>query len=156
MTRVTDDQVSHMLTWARNFGDLDFKRIGKSGRKWLVTFTFDGEISTEHMGRVADARAFAQFLGPRLADIVPHELALTNREAMLLCYGLAVGGWRENPRAEYRAAWNRGEKHPVEAARQAANKERLAREWAEQDAQRDPERERRAAATQRRGTELGR
>jgi len=108
--RVTDEQAIHALTWARNFGDVaSWERLSRRGAKWLVRLAFDGEISMDLHGRVADLRAFNVILGPREIDVVPHELALSNRDVLLFCYALAVGGWRRRPRSVYRDAWNRGE-----------------------------------------------
>ena len=126
MKRVTDEQVLHMLTWASNFGDVEsWERISRRGAKWLVRLAFEGEISTEIAGWVADIRAFAGVLGPRALDVVPHELALTNREVMLLCYGLAVGGWRKQPRSAYRACWDQGESHPDQEAKLQRQRARM-------------------------------
>lgn len=120
--RVTDDQAVHMMTWARHYGDIEsWKRIGKSGAKWLVKFTFKGTLSSEASGPIKqeDFQTWADFmLGPRQQDLVPNEMVLTNREVMLLCYGLAIGGERKLSRHLYREAWDRGVKDPAEAVAQ--------------------------------------
>lgn len=120
MTRVTDDQVQHMLAWARNYGDVtEYKRVAKSGAKWLIKLALRG-VSCENSG-VINAEWIEKadlgdlMLGPRKQDIVPQEMVLTNREVMLLCYGLAAGGERTFPRSAYRDRWNAGEKFEPEA-----------------------------------------
>jgi hypothetical protein len=112
-SRVTDEQVRHALTWARNYGDvLGWKRIATRGPKWLVKLAQQG-VTIEHSGRIdaASLREMSPFLTPRALDVVPSELALTNREVLLLLYGIAAGAERPVPRADYRAAWDRGEKY---------------------------------------------
>lgn len=101
MMRVTDEQVIHTLTWARNYSDVEAwekidKPKGTRGARWLVTLT--RQATTSGMGG-------GGLLGPRALDVVPLKLALTNREVLLLCYGLAVGGERPAPRKAQRKAW---------------------------------------------------
>jgi hypothetical protein len=106
-TRVTDEQVIHMLSWARNYGDVtSWERVASRGAKWLISLAQKG-ITIESPGRA--------LLDPRPLDVVPQELVLSNREVLLLCYGLAIGGERIFSRSAYRDRWNRGEKFEPEA-----------------------------------------
>lgn len=72
------------------------KPKGARGPRWLVTLTRQATISGLGVGG---------FLGARALDVVPLKLALSNREVVLLCYGLAIGGERPEPRARQREAW---------------------------------------------------
>jgi hypothetical protein len=123
-TRVTDEQVLHALAWARNYGDVvEWTRVAKRGPKWLVKLAQQG-VTIEYSGRL-DAATLAEtswFLGPRAADVVPNELVLTNREVLLLLYGIAAGAERPVPRADYRAAWARGEKYEPETTTELARR----------------------------------
>lgn len=80
--------------------------------KWLVKLAQQG-VTIEYAGRVdaAALREMSPFLASRAQDVVPSELALTNREVLLLLYGIAAGAERPVPRADYRATWKRGEKY---------------------------------------------
>lgn len=97
--RVSDDTVVSYLNWARNYGEIQsFSQIAKRGRKWLVimpegvTFTKDGGDVGVLTGQ---------------DGIVPDELVLTSREALVFGYGLAVAGARVPRRvtAERRWGW---------------------------------------------------
>lgn len=122
MNRVTDEQVIHSLAWASNYGDVEgWKRIAKSGPKWLIRFSFPEPMAFDYHGPMtpADFEDSADFLmAPRPEDIIPREMALTNREVLLMCYGLAIGGERTLSRHIYREAWDRGVNDPAEAVAQ--------------------------------------
>lgn len=112
-TRVTDEQVLHALTWARNYGDIvEWTHVASRGPKWLVKLAQQG-VTIEAAGHLdaASLREMSPFLAPRAQDVVPSELVLTNREVLLLLYGIAAGAERPVPRAHYRAAWARGESY---------------------------------------------
>jgi hypothetical protein len=87
----------------------------------------------EYAGRLdtASLREMSPFLAPRAQDVVPSELVLTNREVLLLVYGIGVGAERPVPCADYRAAWERGEKYEPDttavAPRPAPNRRRFRR-----------------------------
>jgi hypothetical protein len=111
--RVTDEDVRHALAWARNYGDVeDYERIGARGAKWLVRLTLR-DVSIDHVGRLNEETLsnVPPLLWPRVIDHVPAEMVLTNREVLLLVYGLAAGGERDVPRSAYREHWERGEKY---------------------------------------------
>lgn len=116
MRRITDEQVIHSLTWARNYGDVEsWKRIAKSGPKWLVRFSFPEPMTFDYHGPMSPFESNTNFLmAPRPEDIIPREMVLTNREALLVCYGLAIGGERPEARSVYRKYWSQGKKHPLE------------------------------------------
>ena len=90
-----------MLTWARNYSDVTSwrraeKPKGARGPRWLVTLSRQATTSGLRPGGL---------MGARPLDVVPLTLALTNREVVLLCYGLAVGGERPEPRSAQRTEW---------------------------------------------------
>jgi hypothetical protein len=88
--RVSDELVRRFLTWARNYGEIEsFEQVTQAGRKWLVrlpkgtTVTVDGS----EVGWLTGADG-----------IVPDEMVLTSREALVFGYGLAIGGGRPETR----------------------------------------------------------
>jgi hypothetical protein len=95
-TRVTDEQVLHALAWARNYGTWwSGNASPAAARRWLVKLAQQG-VTIEYAGPLdtASVREMSRFLGPRAQDVVPSELVLTNREVLLLLYGLAAGAER--------------------------------------------------------------
>lgn len=87
-TRVTDDDVLRWLAWARNYGEIEsFRRVAKRGRKWLILMPLD-----EHRTRDGD-HLRGGLMGHREEDVVPREMVLTSREALVFAYGCAAGGW---------------------------------------------------------------
>jgi hypothetical protein len=130
--RVTDEMVVHALSWARNYGDVEkWRKIkrpkGERGPKWVVILALSKTVSADGTGPIT-AQTLEEtpaLLLPRSADIIPRELALTNREVILFCYGLAAGGEREEPRSAYRAYWDRSEVHPSEKARRQRADQRI-------------------------------
>lgn len=80
-SRVTDEMVDDFLAWARNFEEIiSYRKITKSGRKWLIKIR-PGVFAASHM---------TLFLRPD--NVVPEELVLTSREALVFGYGIAVAG----------------------------------------------------------------
>jgi hypothetical protein len=71
------------------------------------------DVSIDHVGWLNEETLsnVPPLLWPRVIDNVPAEMVLTNREALLLVYGLAAGGERDVPRAAYRERWERGEQY---------------------------------------------
>jgi hypothetical protein len=97
-TRITDEQVAHSLQWARNYGDVEsWERVAARGAKWLVV------LSRQHT--ISGMREIGGWIGARPIDLVPREIVLSNREVLVLCYGLAIGGERPEPREKQRDAW---------------------------------------------------
>lgn len=95
--RISDEQVEHSLTWARNYGDVkSWDRTGQRGAKWLIQITRQATTSGLPVGGL---------LGARPLDVVPLNLALTSRQVLLFCYGLAIGGERGEPRSKQREEW---------------------------------------------------
>jgi hypothetical protein len=93
LLRVTDDAVDHWLVWARNYGEIEsYKKIAERGRKWLVKMPEGVTITASGME-----------LGFLERNLVPDEIVLTNREALVFGMGLAAGGSRPTPRAEFAA-----------------------------------------------------
>jgi hypothetical protein len=89
--------VRNWLVWGCNYGEIEsFKMVAESGRKWLVKMPEGVTITGSGMA--------PGWLEDR---IVPNELVLTNREALVFAMGLAVGGSRPTTRAEFAAKeWN--------------------------------------------------
>lgn len=93
--RVSDYTVERYLTWARNYGEIEsYKRLATAGRKWLIRLPA-GTTTTIH-GSDVDLLTGAD-------GIVPDELALTSREALVFGYGLAVAGGRSETRRSFAA-----------------------------------------------------
>jgi hypothetical protein len=83
--RVTDDMVRHVLTWARNYKEIEsYGLIAQSGRKWRIRLHQPVRVG-------ARANVLDAILGIRPEDEVPAEMVLTSREAFLFGYGCAVG-----------------------------------------------------------------
>lgn len=103
--RATDEMIRSVLTWARNYGEIDsFKMVTPRGRKWLIRLPAERGIGS---------RLFRN----RPQDTVPREIVLTSREALAFGYGCAAGGIHD--RAEFaREEWGWGEEDaaPSESA----------------------------------------
>lgn len=89
MARVTDVMVSDWLVWARNFGEVVAYRVGRGGARRVRVrvppgVTCDGAPFRPKQG-VFD------FVGHAPDDVVPSELMLTAREAIVFGMGCAVG-----------------------------------------------------------------
>lgn len=89
MKRVTDDMVRHWLDWARNFGEVVAYRVGSgSARRFRVRvppgITNDGSPFRLRQG-------LFDITGHDENDVVPAELMLTAREALVFGMGCAVG-----------------------------------------------------------------
>src|SRR4051794_28337323 len=96
-TRVTDDMVSHWLIWARNFreivnystgGRYDIERRRGTARRFRIRLT---PGITANGGPFRAKEGIVDILGHDANDVVPHELMLTAREALIFGYGCAVG-----------------------------------------------------------------
>lgn len=80
--RVSDDDVRHWLTWARNYEEIEsFANVAERGRKWKITLA---EPAT------ADGAPLGGFMGHRPETVVPEEVVLTSREALAFCMGCAA------------------------------------------------------------------
>lgn len=171
MARVTDRVVEHWLIWARNFGEIIGWNNGKGElwsppvkgpRRWRVRLT---------PGVTADGQPFRakegllDILGHSPGDVVPSELMLTSREALVFGMGCAVGraAARIGPENDWQRdriqVWEAGAtelfRRRREVAREA-NREEFERERAEWEADRQrrmAERKARREAEQR-GTEI--
>jgi hypothetical protein len=89
--RVTDDLVRAWLQWARNFEEIEsWEQIAARGRKWLVKVP---------PGIRKGRQDLPLHLWFDREGVVPTELVLSSREALLFALGCAVGGARE------RATW---------------------------------------------------
>lgn len=112
MERVTDDMVRTWLAWARNFGEVVAWRVGSgSGRRFRVRLpagiTKDGAPFRPREG-------FLDITGHDGADVVPAELMLTAREALIFGMGCAVG--RTAALAGECPAWRAEDWTPAERA----------------------------------------
>lgn len=90
--RVRDDTIRSFLTWARNYEEIAwFERVDDVGpRCWRIVL-MPGEPIFSHPNPI----------WPGLAEqdeIVPAEMMLTAREALVFGYGLAVGGMSKDRR----------------------------------------------------------
>lgn len=80
--RVTDEMVRGVLTWARNYGEIEaFEAVAPRGRRWKVTLPAALTIG-----------AGASLGLRRSQDVVPSVLVFTSREAVAFGYGCAAGG----------------------------------------------------------------
>jgi len=89
--RVTDNLVRTWLGWARNFDEIEsWKKIAPRGKKWFIKVPLGIRRGRQDVP-----------LSPWFDrdGVVPAELVLTSREALLFALGCAVGGARE------RATW---------------------------------------------------
>jgi hypothetical protein len=87
--RVTDEMVEKWLVWARNFGEVVAYRVGSGqARRFRVRLpagiTRDGAPCRPRQGML-------DILGHETGDVVPTELMLTAREALVFAYGCAAG-----------------------------------------------------------------
>lgn len=88
--RVTDSMVSDWLIWARNFGEVAAYKVGKGSNRRRVRVRLTPGITRN--GRPFRPReGLFDLLGHEIADVVPAELMLTAREALVFGYGCAVG-----------------------------------------------------------------
>lgn len=137
--RVTDEMVRGWLVWARNYGEVVAYAVGSgAARRFRVRLpagiTANGQPFRPREG-------LFDITGHDVGDVVPSELMLTAREALVFGYGCAVGrtaalagerpewcdGWTPEARAEFEGR--------REEAR-AANAADLEREAAEREAER--------------------
>lgn len=81
--RVDDEVIREFLTWARTYEDIAYwEHLPGGGRCWRIVL-----VEREEIGSHPDP-AF-----PRLPEqVVPTEMVLTAREALVFGYGLAVAG----------------------------------------------------------------
>lgn len=94
--RVTDAMVEHWLVWARNFGEIVAWRTGRDGRvegrrsarrfrvRLTPGITYNGDPFRPKEG-------ILDIFGHAPEDVVPAELMLTAREALVFGMGCAVG-----------------------------------------------------------------
>lgn len=151
--RVTDEMVRGWLAWARNFGEVVSYRAGSgSGRRFRVRVTPGITINGDPF---RPKEGILDLTGHDAGDVVPAELMLTAREALLFGMGCAVGRTaaladREHEWQRQREeAWTPAERAAFVERRQAvraSDQEELARDAAEREA----ERQRRSAEHRRR------
>lgn len=143
MTRVTDEMVLHWLAWARNFGEVVSWRVGSgAGRRFRIRVT-PGITANGDPYRAKEG--LLDLLGHEEKDVVPVELMLTAREALLFGMGCAAGraaamAGREHEWQRAREeAWTPAEREAFEQRRRAvrdADREEGERERAEHEAER--------------------
>lgn len=98
--RVTDDMVRDFLIWAKNYGEIaSYQKIADSGRKWKIVLPEVVEASNFH-----NALSIINIVTPE--RLVPVEIVLTSREALVFGYGLAVAGARGSRAAFAKEHWN--------------------------------------------------
>lgn len=142
MKRVTDRMVEHWLIWARNFGEIVAYNSGRGPYKYAKGESRRFRIRLTP-GVTSDGSPFRpkqgllDILGHDADDVVPSELMLTAREALLFGMGCAAG--RAAALAGVDKAWQRTNQEKwtpeVQAAFKALREE--AREANKQDFQRD-------------------
>lgn len=87
--RVTDEMVRGFLVWARNYGEVEsFEKVATRGRCWKIVLP---GVRRAH-GKSAPLLGIMEDRPDRL---VPTEMVLTTREALVFGYGVAVGGAAE-------------------------------------------------------------
>lgn len=89
--RITHEMITGFLVWARNYEEIiSWEDLGsKAGSKRWKIVVQPGITAT---GDDIEDDPFFSILGPNIDRIVPHELVLTSREALVFGYGLAVAG----------------------------------------------------------------
>lgn len=157
--RVTDAMVEHWLVWARNFGEVVAYSTGRgpyvrrSGpRRFRIRLT---PGITANGDPFRPKQGILDILGHTEEDVVPAELMLTAREALVFGMGCAAGraaalmGREAEWQRDREAAWTPAEREAFAARREQAreaNRADLDRERDEWDA----ERQRRVDAHRRR------
>jgi hypothetical protein len=158
--RVTDTTITDWLVWARNFGEVVAYRVGSGrARRFRVRVT---PGITRNGAPLRPKGGLLDFFGHTEEDVVPAELMLTAREALVFAYGCAVGraaaladGEQEEWRVAMEEAWTpeaRAAFHNRREAAREADVEERDREVAEQEErrqQRIAEHRRRKAAAAR-------
>jgi hypothetical protein len=151
--RVRDDTASDWLVWARNFGEVVAWRIGRGGPRRVRVRVPPG-ITRDGMP-FRPKRAILDFMGHGPDDVVPAEMMLTVREAIVFGMGCAVG--RTAALMEPADDWqrDRAEQWTAELRAQFVQRREDAREADRLDgererAEREAERLRRAAEYRRR------
>lgn len=158
MKRVTDAMVEHWLIWARNFGEIisynsgrgPYRYVRGQSRRFRVRVT-PGITANGAPFRLKEG--IFDILGHASEDVVPSELMLTAREALVFGMGCAVGraaalvpegDWQRGREQEWTPALRDAFRQLREEARRSHQAD-LDREAEERRA----ERERRREAAQR-------
>ncbi|MCA1571008.1 MAG: hypothetical protein LC798_11945 [Chloroflexi bacterium] len=121
--RVTDEIVHRFLVWARNYEEIEsFRKIAPSGRCWRIRIR--PGVRADGMDR--------SVLDDILGDddrVVPTEIVLTSREALVFGYGCAVAG-----ASRHRDDWTQEDWEAQAAKRREAREREEAREAGQPEA----------------------
>lgn len=134
--RVTDEMVGRWLVWTRNYGEVVSYRTGSGrGRRFRVRVA---PGVTRNGQPFRPKQAILDLLGHEPADVVPTELMLTAREALVFAMGCAAGraaalaghseSWAEEWPPEAREAFVAWREEAIKADREESERERAERE----------------------------